>query len=330
MEKKKSSIAYQNKDVASKMTGEALEGKSLAPLGLPGIKIVKALPTNLPAVESNELRLDHLFLLEDGVVAIMDYESDYSVENFVKYLNYAARVLRRYERKNGLQKLKSLRIIVIYTADVESVREVYDLDGVVVRVEASYLVGQDTEGIYRSLEEKISRGEEISGEDQVHLMILPLTVKGKENKQRMIARTLELVRRMKNRRQKVEVLAGLLTFTDKVIDEEYRESIKEEIGMTQIGKMIFDDGVKAGEKIGISKGISQGIERGAKRKLVELICKKLKKGKSPEEIAEDLEEELDVVREICLVAAPCGPAYEWKKVCKKWEKDCKAKQTVVS
>lgn len=88
---KKADIAYQNKDIASKMVGEALEGKTLAPFGLPDIKIVKAMPTNLPSMESNELRLDHLFLLDNEAVEIIDYESDYSKENFVKYLNYAAR-----------------------------------------------------------------------------------------------------------------------------------------------------------------------------------------------------------------------------------------------
>ena len=90
------SIAYQNKDVASKVTGEALRGHSLSPFGLPDIKIVDVLPTNLPAIESNELRLDNLFLLEDEAIGIIDYESDYSRENFVKYLNYAARIVKRY------------------------------------------------------------------------------------------------------------------------------------------------------------------------------------------------------------------------------------------
>ena len=66
-------IAYQNKDVASKITGEALLGSSLAPFGLPHIRIVDALPTNLPAIESNELRLDNLFLLDDGAIAMIDY-----------------------------------------------------------------------------------------------------------------------------------------------------------------------------------------------------------------------------------------------------------------
>lgn len=99
-----SDIAYQNKDITSKVTAESLLGNSLAPFGLPDLKVIGLLPTNLPAIESNELRLDHLFLLED---------------------------------------LKSIKVLVIYTADVEWAKEVYDFGDLVLRVEASYLVKQD-------------------------------------------------------------------------------------------------------------------------------------------------------------------------------------------
>ena len=52
-----SEIAYQNKDVTAKVMAETLKGKSLAAFGLPHLKIMDILPTNLPAIESNELRL---------------------------------------------------------------------------------------------------------------------------------------------------------------------------------------------------------------------------------------------------------------------------------
>ena len=86
----------------------------------------------LPAIESNELRLDNLFLLEDEAVAIIDYESHYSRENFVKYLNYAARMVKRYAIQKRLPELKTLRIIVIYTADVETSPTEYNLGGILV------------------------------------------------------------------------------------------------------------------------------------------------------------------------------------------------------
>ena len=104
-------IAYQNKDVTAKVMAEALKGKSLAPFGIHQLKIVDILPTNLPVIESNELRLDNLFLLSDGSIGIMDYESAYNQENFVKYINYIARVIKRYAINHELDRIKQIKMI---------------------------------------------------------------------------------------------------------------------------------------------------------------------------------------------------------------------------
>ena len=56
---------------------EEFEGKSFVVYGIDIPKIVKVEPTNLPAIEANELRMDNLFLLEDESYALVDYESDY-------------------------------------------------------------------------------------------------------------------------------------------------------------------------------------------------------------------------------------------------------------
>lgn len=62
---------------------------------------------------------------------------------------------------------------------------------------------------------------------------------------------MELAKQIADRRQTVQVLAGILTFSDKVIDEAYRERIKEEMQMTQVGQMIFEDGFEQGTRTGI-------------------------------------------------------------------------------
>lgn len=305
-------IAYQNKDVASKVTGEALVGRSLAPFGLPELKIVDILPTNLPVVESNELRLDNLFLMEDGAIAIIDYESDYGRDNFVKYLGYIARVLKRYAVGKKLDELKKIKVIVIYTADVERAPETYNLEGIVIKVENAFLMNLDTEVIYKKLEGRIGRGQSLKEEELMQLMVLPLTVKGNGAKQDMIIKSVELAKRIGERTQKVQVLSGLLTFTDKVIDETYRKRIKEELEMTQIGKMIYDDGLK--------EGIEQGQKLGAEYKLVEQSCIKLRKGKTPEQIANELEEEQKMIAEICKAAEPFAPGYDYQKVYQAWRR----------
>ena len=81
-------IAYQNKDITSKVLAENFKGKTFRVYGLDLPEIREARPTDIPAVRANELRMDNLFELEDDTVAILDYESDYDKNDKVKYLNY--------------------------------------------------------------------------------------------------------------------------------------------------------------------------------------------------------------------------------------------------
>ena len=310
-------IAYQNKDIASKLTAELLVGNHLGPFGLPEKKVVGLLPANLPAVESNELRLDNLFEMEDGAVAILDYESEFSRENFVKYLNYVARIMRRYANQKSLDQLKKLKILVIYTADVSQAQEVYDLGGVVIQVEASYLIHQNTKEIYGRLKEKVSGGEELNVTERMELMILPPTIKGKKEKQEYIQKAIELAKKMEDRRQGAQVIAGILTFTDKVLDPAYAKQVKGEIKMNLVSQMIFQDGFDSGVEQGMNQGITMGITQGSEKKLIQQVCRKLQKKKSPETISEELEEELEVIEKICKAAKGYGPDYDWEQIYKK-------------
>ena len=94
----------------------------------------------------------------------------------------------------------------------------------------------------------------------MELMILPLTVKGKKEKQPVIISAVELAKRIADRKQALEALAGILTFSDKLIDEAYKRQIKEEMRMTQIGQMLIDEGMEKGMKKGMEKGIQALIE----------------------------------------------------------------------
>ena len=51
-----------------------------------------------------------------------------------------------------------------------------------------------------------------------------------------------------------------------------------------------------------------------------MVCKKLRKGKRPEQIAEDLEKDLPEIEEICQAAAPYAPDYPYEDVFKAWRK----------
>lgn len=102
------------------------------------------------------------------------------------------------------------------------------------------------------------------------------------------------------------------------------------ISFTKSEKLIDKQQFMAGGKVdmcralveikeeGIQLGIERGRYEGENRKLTEMVCKKLKKGKSPEVIADELEEEMEQIQNICKAAFLYAPDYDCDKVYDAW------------
>lgn len=219
-------IAYQNKDITSKVLAENFKGKTFRVYGLdlPEIKEVK--PTNIPAVKANELRLDNLFELEDETVAIVDYESKYDQADKVKYLNYLTGIANRYQKEKG--KCPKLRMIVIYTGDIrrEQVSTEYDIGAVKMNIEPAFLSELDGCAILQHLEDKVRRNEMFTDEELMEMIILPLSYRKKQDKEKRIREAVDLAVQIQDRGQQVFALAGILAFTDKIIDRETANRIR--------------------------------------------------------------------------------------------------------
>ena len=61
-------------------------------------------------------------------------------------------------------------------------------------------------------------------------------------------------------------------------------------------------------------GMTEGKALGEKKLLIKLVCRKLKKNKSVQTIAEELEEDLDKVSRICEAASKHAPEYDCDKI----------------
>ena len=100
------SVAYQNKDITSKVFADRFKGKALRVYGISLPAVKQALPTNLPAISANELRPDNVFLLKEESVAIIDYESACRREHKHKYITTSTRS-RHATKRNGTGALRS-------------------------------------------------------------------------------------------------------------------------------------------------------------------------------------------------------------------------------
>ena len=290
-------IAYQNKDIVSKLFGDQMKGKSLSLLGLgTELRVVDTKPTNIPIVQARELRMDNLFELEDGSVAILDYESDYEKANFTKYGRYILDVIDRYRREG---KEPDIHMMVLYTADIEEAETDLERTACGIHVEASYLMGAPSEEWLEQVRKGIDENA-VTDEIVTRLVILPLTYKGKEAKQEAIKECVDLARRIPDKSRESFALAGILSFTDKVISDETRQYVKEVIGMTQVGKMLMDEGRREGRREGRQEGRVEGRQEGRLEGRQETARKTarnmLKRGDSPEAIAEVLELPVETIK----------------------------------
>ena len=81
---------------------------------------------------------------------------------------------------------------------------------------------------------------------------------------------------------------------------------------------ILEQGIERGIKQGIERGIEQGIERGIEQgterglimKMIAWVCKKLRKGNTPAEVADMLEEDEQEIIRIYHVAERFAPDYD--------------------
>ncbi|MBR1635895.1 MAG: hypothetical protein IJ682_12660 [Lachnospiraceae bacterium] len=269
-------IAYQNKDIISKTFIETFGSKSLEVYGIHVPKVVRLLPTNLPAVEANELRIDNLLELEDGSVAILDYESSYNEKDKAKYMNYMARVYRHYATEGKPDV--DIRMIVIYTADVkpENVKTQVQKAGFSVTIEPAYLSKLNAEEIEKRLSGKVKKGEPLMDEELMEFIILPLTYRSKERKQQSIKESIELAKQVRNEKQSNFIIAGIVVFADKIIDTETRENAKGWIKMTTIGRM-FEQEKEDAVRVAEARMIVDDVERVSKGFAisVEEVCEKM-------------------------------------------------------
>lgn len=234
-------IAYQNKDITSKNFAQRLKGKTLDIYGLSGIGIEDVLPTNLPAIEANELRLDNLFKLTSGEYAIVDYESRYSERNKLKYMEYIARVSKRLYNEYG--RFKPVKIIVIYTADIsrESTEPILDIGGMRLSITEGFLTELNSKDIRDELMVKLESGERFTEEDMMKLAIYPLTYRGKKSKQSAVSEAIDMAERIEDERMLIDTMMGILVFSDKVIAKADAVRIKRRLKMTKVERLYAEE-----------------------------------------------------------------------------------------
>lgn len=240
-------ISYHNKDILFKSLSEFYENVALDFYGLEGMpKIKELLPSEFPQVRADEKRSDTLFLLEDGSILMLEYESNNRIlENHLKYIEYAQRILHRYYHKE--KKIKVIRVVVIYTSDVTEVNEQFSAGDLKISSKAILLSEYNGDAILEKIKERMEAKIRLTDEELFKLSILPLMHSVRE-RQELIHDTVEVAKNIQDDYKQIQVIAGILTATDKFIDDEYAEKVREWLKMTKVARIFEREKKEAVEK----------------------------------------------------------------------------------
>ncbi len=223
----------------------------------------------------------------------MDYESTYADSNKIKYLNYIVRTLKRNMEKQEFPC--KLRIIVIYTADIEpnQTEKELDIGCLQFRLEEAFLTKKDSPKIEARLQAALQKNKTLTKEDQMEFIILPLTYKGKTEKQACIRRCFEMAKTLEDENLQHFLLSGMLVFADKVITAEDSKQIKEWIMMTKVGQLFEEEKIQYGKEIEkeVTKNVTENVTKivtksVTKRKEIEFTEKMLLAGLSIKEVSQ--------------------------------------------
>lgn len=123
----------------------------------------------------------------------------------------------------------------------------------------------------------------------------------------------EFFRTRRNEVEKVTQLDFTWERQEELLKLEYLEEGREE-GRAEGREEGREEGRAEGRAEGRTEGRAEGRTEGQELTLIRMIIKKLHKNKSPEQIAEDLEEDIPKIRHICEVAERFVPEYDVEKI----------------
>ncbi len=117
-----------------------------------------------------------------------------------------------------------------------------------------------------------------------------------KDKNERILESIRLAKQIKNNRNQMNSLALLYAFAEKFVDGNNMDRIKEVFGMTELGRLLREEGKKEGKEEGIKEGKKEGRRQELIRTSTRLLTKKF--GILPDNIKGKIENSDTTVLEI--------------------------------
>ena len=182
------------------------------------------------------------------------------------------RRFRVYESVLSLQKDKDVKTYVVYSGNIKSAKDTLETGINKYKVKSIFMSDKNGDLIVEELENKVKNKENITKQELVALTFTPI-MGGKLTKAEKIIKSIRIVKSSDNE-YKYDIESMLYAFADKFLKGKDLQKVKEEISMTELGRMLIEDGRTEGRIEGRIEGRTEGRTEGKRETLIKLLIKK--------------------------------------------------------
>ena len=224
-------------------------------------KVKDSSSTEIVVLEALNLHMDYTFLMEDDTYIHFEFQTTNKGKSDL-------RRFRVYEAVLSLQKDKDVTTYVVYSGNIKNAKDTLETGINKYKVKSIFMSDKNGDLIVEELEKKVKNKENITKQELVALTFTPI-MGGKLTKAEKIIKSIRIVKSSENE-YKYDIESMLYAFADKFLSGKDLQKVKEEISMTELGRMLIEDGIEKGRK----EGIEKGIEKGKSETLIKLLIKK--------------------------------------------------------
>ena len=234
--------------------------------------VVGILPTEEIHLELKKGFEDFNYLMNDNSINHFEFQStNEGIDGLKRFRTYESQMSYKYK--------KAVTTYVLFSGNIKNPMTEFTEGVNTYRVVPIIMQDKNADKVIAELRRKQEAGEEITKADLLPLVLSPL-MSGQMSQKERVSAAYDITRRATEVDAEIirKVEAVIYIMADKFLDSREMEQLKEEIKMTRLGKMLYEDG--------------------AQTKLRQQVRKKLDKGHSVAEIAEALEEKVRDIEKI--------------------------------
>jgi len=249
------SVARQSKDIVLKLVAEALGGDLFRRFNLPLAPIVAVISTELPQLEVRTHRTDLLFLLADGTILHLEFQTKQRPIDIKRFLAYNIAAYLHHDRP--------VRTVILYGPGIRTAPSSLEAGSCTFVVDNILVGREDGAAVLQRLSEKAARGEIFTPADRVDLILSPL-MRQRRTLAKVLPEAVKLTTALPEAEQEPTV-GALLGLAYHYVDESVITAILEGLSMTNPLQTLIEKRMAEGEARGLAEGEARGLAEGEAR-----------------------------------------------------------------